>query len=345
MDTKNNLKGETNVTSLRMGKGSIKGTGQDVGKFVVATMNIPWNVTKDHLGKSPEKVIMVESVEEAWLDEQVKALPPCDTVIGIGGGQAVDAAKYISWKKGIRMVTIPTILSVDAFVTPAAGIRQNHEVIYVGESSPDPLVVDFDVIRTAPPELNIAGIGDLLSMHTATFDWEFAQGKGKSEYPFSAEDVQKARVILEDLFQILPEIRQNTDKGLRAIVEGYMRLNTICLPAGHYRVEEGSEHYLFYELEERLKRPFIHGYIVGLGIYLMSRLQGNDPEGITKIMNEVELRYHPVDMEIQRADLIAALLNLRKFVENRPNLWYTVINDSNISLEWAEEAMSRLQFI
>mgnify|MGYP006974889355 CR=1 FL=1 len=31
-------------------------------------------------------------------------------------------------------------------------------------------------------------------------------------------------------------------EGLRAMVEGYMRVNTICLPAGHYRVEEGSEH-------------------------------------------------------------------------------------------------------
>jgi hypothetical protein len=27
--------------------------------------------------------------------------------------------------------------------------------------------------------------------------------------------------------------------------------------------EEGSEHYLFYELEERLQRPFTHGFIVG----------------------------------------------------------------------------------
>ena len=59
-----------------------------------------------------------------------------------------------------------------------------------------------------------------------------------------------------------------------------MKLNTICLPINHYRVEEGSEHFLFYELEERLKRPFIHGHIIGLGIYLMSRLQENKAEEI-----------------------------------------------------------------
>lgn len=47
----------------------------------------------------------------------------------------------------------------------------------VRNSTPDPLVIDFDLLRTAPPELNVAGIGDLLSIHTATFDWEYVMQK------------------------------------------------------------------------------------------------------------------------------------------------------------------------
>jgi hypothetical protein len=35
--------------------------------------------------------------------------------------------------------------------------------------------------------LNVAGVGDLLSIHTACFDWEVAERAGKSEYPFHAE--------------------------------------------------------------------------------------------------------------------------------------------------------------
>jgi glycerol-1-phosphate dehydrogenase [NAD(P)+] len=278
------------------------------------------------------------------LDSQIEEMPPCDTIVGIGGGQAVDAAKYMSWKKGIRLVSIPTILSVDAFVTTAAGVRRNHSVVYVGESFPDPLIIDFDVIRTAPANLNIAGIGDLLSVHTATFDWELAESRGKSEYPFSKDNVSLARGVVANLESLLSEIRNNEDAGLKAIVEGYMKLNEVCMPAGHWRIEEGSEHYLFYELEERLKRSFIHGDIIGLGIYIMSRLQKNDPQRITTMMDYAGLDYQPKALHISRQDLEASLLNLKIFVTQNEHLWHTIINEAEIDKKWVDEVLNDLSF-
>ena len=144
------IEGNTNVRSQRFGAGSIAGLGKELGRFVVTTMDIPWRVAKDRLGGSPAAVMMVESMEIDTIERQIAAAPDCDTVVGIGGGQAIDLAKYMAWKRGIRLVSIPTVLSVDAFVTPAAGVRRNHVVEYLGATIPDPLVIDYELLLHCP---------------------------------------------------------------------------------------------------------------------------------------------------------------------------------------------------
>ena len=334
----------TNVKKLRIGRGVSKGIGKELGTYVVTTMEIPWNIIKNDIGKSPEKVINVTSVEKQWIEDQMKELPEFDTIVGIGGGMAIDVAKYISWKLNKKLVSIPTILSVDAFTTPAAGVRVKHHVEYLGIASPNPLIIDYDLLRSAPKELNIAGVGDLFSIHTASFDWQYANSRGKSEYPFSQNAIDNGKKILDFIYDNIGNIKENNDNGLRSIVEAYISLNTICLPIDHFRIEEGSEHYLFYELEERLKRSFIHGNIIGLGIYLLSRLQKNDPLFITEMMDNSGLIYHPNSMNIKREDLRESLLNLKNYVKSKDKLWFTIIDDSNIDEEWINENLSDLKF-
>ncbi len=336
--------GQTNVRSARFGSGAFDQIGRELGRFIVTTMDVPWELARHRLGADPTAVLRVESMEIDTLDRQVAAAPECDAVLAIGGGQAIDLGKYLAWKRGIRLVSAPSILSVDAFVTPAAGIRRGHRVEYIGQTSPDPLVIDYDLIRTAPAELNIAGVGDLLSILTASFDWELAAKAGRSEYPFRPEDIVAARQILTDTFNQADAIRACTDDGLRAIVEGYMRVNTLCLPAGHYRVEEGSEHYLFYELEERLGRSFIHGWIVGLGVRLLSRLQEHRHADAIQFMEAVGLRHQPADLQISRDQLRDSLLNLQPYVFSRPDLWYTVIHERPITRAWVDAALETLRF-
>lgn len=335
--------GETNVRSIRFGRGAANGIGDLLGRFVVTTMPVPWEVAGARIRGTPLAVLMVESMELDELEAQVARAPRCDTVVAVGGGQAIDLGKFLAWKRGCRLVTVPTIISVDAFVTPSAAVRRNHRVEYVGKATPDPLIIDFELIRTAPAELNIAGVGDLLSIHTATHDWELAHQAGKDEQKYSPVDAERARAILGEVEAYADRIAMVTDDGLRAIVDGYIRVNTICLPAGHYRAEEGSEHYLFYELEERLGRSFIHGHIIGLGIYLLSRLQDNRAEWITGLMDRLKLRYQPVDLGIDRETLTASLLALRDYTERR-GLWYTVIQERPITPEWIEGALAGLIF-
>jgi glycerol-1-phosphate dehydrogenase [NAD(P)+] len=338
---------QTNVTRYAEGAGAALAIGDAClgPHWVAVTMPDPWRAARDCLGGAPPlAVVMVDSVGERELEAALAALPAAVRVVaGIGGGMAVDAAKYFAWRRGLRLVTIPTCLTVDAFVTPPAGIRrgEHHTVDYVGAATPDPLIIDFDLIRTAPTWLNVAGAGDILSCHTACFDWELAHAAGKSDdCPFSAADVAAAREVLADTLAAARDIAAATDAGLRALVHGYMKINALCLPAGHPRAEEGSEHFLLYVLESRLKRGFIHGHIVGLGIYIMARLQGNDPEGITAAMRDMGLRFDPEEMGLTRDDVKSGLLALKAYRDVRgKELFHTVIDEKMMHEAWVDEVL------
>ena len=75
----------TNIKELRIGRGVSIGIGKELGKYIVSTMEIPWNIIKNDMGKSPEKIINVTSVEKLWIEDQIKELPEFDTILGIGG--------------------------------------------------------------------------------------------------------------------------------------------------------------------------------------------------------------------------------------------------------------------
>ena len=138
------ITGQTNVRSSRFGAGAIDGIGKELGRFIVTTMDVPWRLAQPRLGAQPTAVLHVENMEIETLDRQIASAPKCDTVLAIGGGQAIDLGKYLAWKRGLRLVTAPTILSVDAFVTPAAGIRRGHRVEYVGQEWCQTMFVEFE---------------------------------------------------------------------------------------------------------------------------------------------------------------------------------------------------------
>ena len=82
----------------------------------------------------------------------------------------------------------------------------------------------------------------------------------------------------------------------------------------------------------------------GLGVYLLSRLQEHRHHEIVAFMDAVGLRQQPADLGIGRKDLTASVLSLRRYVEERRDLWYKVINQRTIEANWVEVALTALEF-
>jgi len=332
----------SNVKRLLLGRGAIDALGPTFGRFVVTTMEVPWNLARDRLGAEPIAVIDVTDMELERVEAAEREAPDVDTVVTIGGGQAADMGKYLAWKRQLPLVNIPTIVSTNAYVTQAVGIRNQGTVEYLGSVAPELVVVDYDLVRTAPREFNIAGCGDILSIYTASFDWRLASEAGKEPLGYSEEAASRAQALLTRLADQAEEIRTLTDQGIRTIVECYLEINDICIPLGHYRPEEGPEHFFAYNVEYLTRRTYVHGWLVGLGIHLMSQLQGNDPVRIKALMQQLDLPHSPRVNNLTRDDVANALQTLRERTE-RDHRWYGIINHRDITPVFIEEVTRALE--
>jgi hypothetical protein len=117
------IEGQTNVRSSRCGAGALDGIGKELGRFIVTTMDVPWRLAQPRLGVQPIAVLHVEDLEIETLDRQAAAAPECDTVLALGGGQAIDLGKYLAWKRGRRLVTAPNRHADAVAFMDAVGLR------------------------------------------------------------------------------------------------------------------------------------------------------------------------------------------------------------------------------
>ena len=310
-------------------------SSDDLGRYVVYTQEVPWKLYGSRFGAKPEETVLIDEVSLESLDGLLSYSADFDTVVAFGGGLAIDSAKFVAWKTGKPFVAIPTVVSADVSVCRAIAVRDNWRVRYIGDKMPDQLIIDFDIIRSASPHLNCGGVCDILSCYTALRDWEISHANtGETIDPHTVDATNN---LLLRLFSHQKEIHDVTEDGIRFLIEGYLEEVRLCEEYGNPRPEEGSEHFFAYNLEYRMRRPFLHGTIVSLGVVLMTILQGRDPREVVDFLDEVGVLWRPEDAGLCDEDIVRAITTLGGYCKNE-GFYYTVIDRQ----EPAEEAASML---
>ncbi|HEU0000523.1 MAG TPA: iron-containing alcohol dehydrogenase [Ktedonobacteraceae bacterium] len=302
-----------------------------VGNYIILTQPEAWEAARQQFSDMDRKqVIYLRSMEYEQLIAMELALPAIDIVIGIGGGQAMDAAKYVAWQRHLPLILAPGIISVDAAVTNTIAVRERQRVRYTGFVVADAIPIDFAVIRQAPATLNRAGIGDLLSIHTALWDWQH------SGQDFDAAIAAQAATILEALDARAASIAACEDEALRFIMQSYVQENALCLQVRSSQPEEGSEHFLGYNLEYVTERGYVHGQLICLCVYAMARLQDNRPEWVLSLIERAGCPWRLRDLGISRQEFIQALLSLQAYAQAE-RFPPSVITQRPITHEFAEQ--------
>lgn len=131
--------------------------------------------------------------------QQAVSQHQADLIIGVGGGKALDAAKLLAHHCQLPIVTVPTSAATCAAWTALSNVYSETGAFLYDvplDRCPDLLILDYDLVATAPSRTLIAGIGDALAKW-----YEASVSSGTSERATVIAAVQQARVLRDLLLQ------------------------------------------------------------------------------------------------------------------------------------------------
>lgn len=301
------------------------------GPFLLVTMDDLGPVYETVLAGAEMTVYPVRSITEMDLRRDLETIPSFEAVVGLGGGQALDVAKYFAWKRRVPLFQLPTALSVNAVYGHRAGLRVGRQVRYMGWAVPECVFVDLDLVRAAPAQLNYSGIGDVLCFHTGVLDWKYAEAQGKCEAKWPYDPVLAAQSLakVEAILGATEEIRDLTDDGIEVLLDG-LKWGTSYHGAGwNPRHIEGIEHFVFYALEHHTGRKFLHGQPVCLGLFVGAMLHDARALEMLQAVRSIGLDIRPEAMGVTWDDVENTLIRLQDFVQEA-GLWHSIAHDRPI---------------
>jgi len=196
-----------------------------------------------------------------------------DLIIGIGGGKALDTAKLLAHQCQLPIVTIPTSAATCAAWTALSNIYSDQGAFLYDVSldhCPNLLVLDYNLIQTAPQRTLVAGIGDALAKW-----YEASVSSGNSPATLIIAAVQQARVLRDILLQKSADaLKEPGSEVWREVVDATVLLAGVigglggaqCRTVAAHAVHNGLTH-----IPEA--HHSLHGEKVAYGILVQLRLE------------------------------------------------------------------------
>ncbi|MDJ0510511.1 MAG: iron-containing alcohol dehydrogenase family protein [Crocosphaera sp.] len=196
-----------------------------------------------------------------------------DLIIGVGGGKSLDLAKLLAHQQHLPVVTIPTSGATCAAWTALSNIYSPQGAFQYDVPllrCPDLLILDYEIIKTAPKRTLVAGIGDAIAKW-----YEASVSSGNATATLTIAAVQQARVLRDILLQKSVVALENVgSEDWKEVVNASVLLAGVigglgganCRTVAAHAVHNGLTHI-------RASHGALHGEKVAYGILVQLRLE------------------------------------------------------------------------
>lgn len=225
-------------------------------------------------------------------------------VIGIGGGKVIDAAKYCGFLRNLAFISIPTSASSDGFSSASASLLVEGRRKSVPARVAYGIVVDTQIIKSAPKKFIYSGIGDMVSKITALYDWKFEEEHGYGKVNDFATMIAKKAVnsFVRTPFESIEE-----DLFIKELLDSLAMSGIANEIAGSSAPTSGSEHLISHALDKMLEQPQLHGIQVGIATYLMSVVQDHRYKRVNTIFTQTGFWDFVKTLGMRRVDFEQAI--------------------------------------
>ncbi len=225
-------------------------------------------------------------------------------VIGIGGGKVIDAAKYCGFLRNLAFISIPTSASSDGFSSASASLLVEGRRKSVPARLAYGIVVDTQIIKSAPKKFIYSGIGDMVSKITALYDWKFEEEHGYGKVNDFATMIAKKAVnsFVRTPFESIEE-----DLFIKELLDSLAMSGIANEIAGSSAPSSGSEHLISHALDKMLEQPQLHGIQVGIATYLMSVVQDHRYKRVNTIFTQTGFWDFVKTLGMRRVDFEQAI--------------------------------------
>ena len=207
-------------------------------------------------------------------DQAAGKLPDgIEILIGAGSGVISDLTKWIATKRGLPFVLVGTAASMNAYTSITATMTEDNVKTSRWLDPASAVLLDADLLSTAPQEMTCAGIGDLLARNISNADWKLSERIRETYFcpvPFQMMSSYQDRFLAE-----IDALGENQPEALAVLgdavlVSGY----SMTVLDGETSPSSGSEHILshFFDFQHEIfdLPKNLHGTQVGVGTIIMS---------------------------------------------------------------------------